>query len=96
MHVRTHLAREPGGPVLAVAHTTAASRSLTTHGDDGRAQEVGPLRSTAEAAEQRLGTGGGGRGGKGADRGKRPRAQRAPDTEPGRRAQRARARTSGS
>ena len=35
--------------MLALAHTKAASRSLTTHGDDGRAREVGPLRSTANS-----------------------------------------------
>src|SRR5437870_1113694 len=91
-----HLAREPGGPVLALAHTKAASRSLRTHVDDGRAREVGPLRSTAELAEQRPGTDGGGGGGKGADQGEHARAQRAPDAEPGRRAQRARAGTASS
>ena len=32
--------------MLALAHTKAASRSLKTHVDDGRAREVGPLRST--------------------------------------------------
>ena len=49
-----------------------------------------------EAAEQGRGTGGGGGGGKGAGQGELARAQRAPDTGPGRRAQRARAGTSGS
>ena len=76
-HARKHRVREPGGPVDALAHTKAASRSLKTHGDDGRAREVGPLRSTAEAAEQCRGTGGGGRerGGSG-PRGTRPSATR--------------------
>ena len=82
--------------MLALAHTKAASRSLKTHGDDGRAREVGPLRSTGEPAEQRPGTDRGGGGGKGADQGELARAHRAPDTGPDRRAQRARACTSGS
>ena len=54
------------------------------------------LRSTGEAAEQSRGTGRGGGGGKGAGQGELARAQRAPDAEPGRCAQRARAGTSGS
>ena len=74
----------------------AASGSPRTHADDERTWEVGRLRSTGEAAEQSRGTGGGGGGGKGAGQGELARAQRAPDTEPGRRAQRARAGTSSS
>ena len=35
--------------MLALAHSKAASRSLTTYGDDERAREVGPLRSTRNA-----------------------------------------------
>src|SRR5262245_6950280 len=73
-----------------------ASGSPRTQADDGRTWEVGQPRSTREPAEQSRGTGRGGGGGKGADQGKSARAYRAPDTEPDRRGQRARAGTTGS
>ncbi len=79
--------------MLALAHTKAASRSLRTHGDDGRAREVGPLRSTAERAERCPGTVDGGAGGKEADQGELAEAYRGPDAAPDRHAQRARAST---
>src|SRR5882672_2467204 len=66
-----------------------APGSPRTHAGDGWTWEVGRLRSTREAAEQRRTTGGGGGGGKGVGQGEPARAQRAPDTEPGRRAKRA-------
>src|SRR6266542_1551018 len=72
------------------------SGSRKTYADDERTWEVGQPSSTCEAAEQGRGTGCGGGGGKGAGRGKLARAQRAPDSEPGWRAKRARAGTSGS
>src|SRR5437870_6136515 len=72
-----------------------ASGGLRTHAEDERTREVGPSYSTEEPAEQRRGTGRGGGGGKGTDQGELARAYRAPDAEPGRRAQRARASTTG-
>ncbi len=83
-HVRLRL-REP----------QATPGSPRTQSGDGRTWEVGRPRSTWEAAEQSRETGGGGSGGKGTDQGELARAQRAPDTEPGRCAKRARASTSG-
>ena len=73
----------------------AAPGSSRTHAGDERTWEVGRPRSTWEAAEQSRETGRGGGGGKGAGQGEPAQAQRAPDTEPGRRAKRARAGTSG-
>ena len=73
-----------------------ASGSRRTYADDERTREVGQPDSTCEAAEQSRGTGSGGGGGKGAGQGELARAQRAPDSEPGKRAQRARAGTSSS
>ncbi len=73
-----------------------ASGSPRAYADDERTREVGQLRSTEKSPNKAEGTGGGGGGGKGAGQGKLARAQRAPDSEPGRRAQRARAGTSGS
>src|SRR2546426_1601601 len=73
----------------------AAPGSSRTHAGDERTWEVGRPRSAWEAAEQSRETGGGGGGGKGAGQGEPARAQRAPDTEPGRRAKRARAGPSG-
>ena len=74
----------------------AAPGSPRTQSGDERTREVGRLRSTGETAEQSRETGGGGGGGKGADQRELARAQRAPDTEPGQSAKRARASTSGS
>ena len=59
-------------------------------------REVGQARSTDEVAEQRRATGGGGDGGKGPGQREPAPAKRAPDTEPGRRAQCAGAGTSSS
>src|SRR5580700_10104430 len=70
--------------------------SQRTYADDEWAWEVGQLHCTCELAEQSRGTGGGSEGGKGAGQGELARAQRAPDSEPGRRAQRAGAGTSSS
>src|SRR3990172_60733 len=90
--------RGPGRSGVGVGRCTpqAASGSPRTYADDGRTREVGQARSTWEAAEQSPGTGGGGGGGKGSGQGELARAQRTPDTGPGRCAQRARAGTSGS
>jgi hypothetical protein len=73
-----------------------ASGSPRTYADGERAREVGPSRSTWEAAEHGRGTGHGGGRGKGTGQGELARAQRAPDAGPGRRAQRARAGTGSS
>ena len=78
---------------LAAGYAQTASGSRKAHADDGRAREVGPLRSTEEAAEQGWATSGGGDGGKGAGQGELARSRHAPDTEPGGRAQCARAGT---
>ena len=50
VHVRKHLAREPGDPVLCPWRMAlrAASGSLRTYADDERAREVGQPRSTCE------------------------------------------------
>ena len=67
VHVRKHLAREPGDPVSAQRRMTpwAASGSPRTYADDARTREVGQARSTREVPEQRRATGRGGDGGKG-------------------------------
>src|SRR6266481_6240134 len=56
-----------------------------------RRRGVVQRHSTDEAAEQKRATAGGGCGGKAADQGEHARAYLAPDTAPGKRAQRARA-----
>ena len=50
--------------------------SRRTHVDDGRPWEVGPLRSTGEAAKQGPGTGRGGREGRGRTKGNTPERNR--------------------
>src|SRR5580700_5346 len=72
------------------------SGSRRTKADDERTWEVGRLHSTYKLAEQSRGTGSGGEGGKGAGQGELARVQRAPDSGPGKHAQRARAGTSSS
>jgi hypothetical protein len=96
VHVRTHLVREPGGPVSARGRWSRGTRRevLRTYADDERTREVGQSRSTREVPEQRRATGRGGDGGKGSGQRKLAPVQRAPDTEPGRRAQCAGAGTS--
>src|SRR6266576_361126 len=71
----------------------AASGSRRTYGDEERTGEVGRFHRTSEIAEQSRGTGSGGDGGEGTGQGKLARVQRAPDSGPGWRAQRARAGT---
>src|SRR5262249_25516405 len=71
-----------------------ASGSPRTHADDERAKEVGQDGSTDEASEQSRSGGGGGGGGKGSGQREPATAKRAPDPEPGRRAQCAGAGTS--
>ena len=95
-HVRKHLAREPGDPRGRPRRMALrdASGSPRTHADDERPGEVGQAGSTDEVAEQRRATGRGGDGGKGSGQRKPATAKRAPDTEPGRRAQCAGAGTS--
>src|SRR5438093_130179 len=82
-------------PRLSAVRWQTASGSPKTHADDERTREVGQLRTTAEAAEQRRATGRGGGRGKGAGQGEPARTQGAPDPAPDRCAQRARASTSG-
>ena len=88
-HARTHLAREPGEPVVARRgwrggpHREVQGRTPMMHGP----RAVGQPRSTDEVPEQGRATGGGGDGGKGAGQREPEPAQRAPDTGPGRRAQ---------
>src|SRR6266566_1296274 len=74
----------------------AASGSRRTYGDEERTGEVGRFHRTSEIAEQSRGTGSGGDGGEGTGQGKLARVQRAPDSGPGWRAQRARAGTTSS
>src|SRR4030095_17068391 len=63
-----------------------ASRSLRTHGDEERPQEVGQTRSSDEALEQSHRSGGGGGGAKGSGQGETDEAKDAPGTRPGKRA----------
>src|SRR5208282_5207297 len=56
---------------------------------DERTREVGQTHSTGEVSEQDQNNGGGGDGGKGSGQGEPEPAKRVPDSEPGRRAQRA-------
>ena len=72
------------------------SGSQRTYAEEERTREVGQPHSSYELAEPSRGTGRGGEGGKGAGRGELARAQRAPDSGPGKPAQRARAGTSSS
>src|SRR5947209_733628 len=71
----------------------AVSGSLRTEADDERTREVGQVHSTGEVLEQSQTDGGGGDGGKGPGQREPAPAKRVPDTEPGRRAKRAGART---
>src|SRR5439155_10074443 len=82
---RTRTGRSPGCPQQWLPW--AASGSLSTHADDERAGEIGQAGSTDEVAEQRRATGRGGDGGKRSGQRKPATAKRAPDTEPGGRAQ---------
>src|SRR2546425_4607697 len=66
-----------------------ASGSLRTSADDERSWEVGPIRSTGEAAEQSGPPRSGGGGGKGSGQGKPGQARQTLDSEPARFAQRA-------
>ncbi len=61
----------------------ASGREPAMHGRG----EVGPIRSTDEVAEQCWPCGCGGDGGKGSGQGEHEGAKRAPDSEPGQRAQ---------
>src|SRR5947209_14064842 len=94
-HVRTRYAREPGDPGFAreAERNRAVSGSLRTEADDERTREVGQVHSTGEVLEQSQTDGGGGDGGKGPGQREPAPAKRVPDTEPGRRAKRAGART---
>src|SRR5712691_5746963 len=71
-----------------------ASGSSRTHADDERPGEGGQAGGTDEVSEQRRATGRGGDGGKRSGQRKPATAKRAPDSEPGRRAQCAGAGTS--
>src|ERR1700739_426648 len=74
----------------------AVSGSRRTYADDERTREVAQSHSTYEVADPSRGTGRGGEGGKWTDRGELARAQRAPDSGPGKHAQRTRAGTASS
>ena len=63
-----------------------ASRSLRTHDDDERPQEVGQTHSSDEAREQNGETGSGVGGAKGSDQGETDEAKHGPGTVPGSRA----------
>ena len=88
-HVRKHLAREPGDPLVARRDGRCGPRRevygrTPTMNDQGKSDRpAGP----DEVAEQRRATGRGGDGGKRSGQRKPAPAKRAPDTEPGRRAQ---------
>ena len=73
VHVRKHLAREPGDPAIGPGEMAPGSApgSPREHDGDERPREVGQARSTGEAPEQRprCAAAGGGGGGKGPGQG---------------------------
>src|SRR5438552_18952535 len=83
-------AREGGVEALTgvrAGRVLSREREILWDADDERTWEVGQAHCTDEVPEQGWATGGGGDGGKWPSRREPATAKRAPDTEPGRRAQ---------